>query len=198
MSQADIRRRKQLAAIHAARRDLGMDDDSYRLMLREVAGVASAADLTAGGRRTVLDHLRSVGWQAKPRKRVAQHPGTPHNLEREPLLQKIEAQLADMGLSWAYADAIARRQTGVERVAWLRKIDDLRAVVAALAVEQEKRSLIAQVDERLKVLGWDRQTLVERAQTLPKGWERNRRTLRALVKRLDGLTAEQSHVNGGL
>jgi phage gp16-like protein len=188
---SDIRRRKQLAAIHAARRDLGLDEDGYRLMLSEVAGVGSAKDLDAAGRQRVLDHLRRVGWEAKPRQRVGKHPGTPHNLDRKPLLQKIEAQLADMGLPWSYADAIAQRQAGIDRVAWLRKLEDLRAVVAALAVEQEKRALIARVDEQLTALGWSRDTLAEQVQGLRKGWERHRPTLRALVERLDGLTAGQ-------
>lgn len=182
--QPHDKRRRQLAQIHIAAKQLGLDDDTYRAMLREVAGVTSAGDLTDTGRRRVLDHLRRLGWHARPtRKRIA-YPGTPHNIDREAQLQKIEAQLADMGLPWSYADAIARRQTGIERVAWVRSREQLAAIIAALAVEQEKRALLAQVDEHLKALGWDRETLVEQAQTLPKGWERNRRTLRALCEYL--------------
>lgn len=180
---AEIRRRKQLAAIHAARRDLGLDEDGYRLMLREVAGVQSAKDLDADGRRKVLDHLRSVGWEKRPRKRVAQYPGTPHNIDREQMLQKIEAQLTDMGLPWSYADAIAKQQTGVERVAWLRKAADLTGVVGALHVEQEKRGLLAGVDELLERAGMTRDQLADE-QKLRSNWTRHRPTLRAMVDRL--------------
>lgn len=180
---AEIRRRKQLAAIHAARRDLGLDEDGYRLMLREVAGVDSAKDLDADGRRKVLDHLRRVGWEKRPRKRVAQYPGTPHNIDREQMLQKIEAQLTDMGLPWSYADAITKQQTGVERVAWLRKADDLTGVVGALHVEQEKRGLLASVDELLERAGMTRDQLADE-QKLRRNWTRHRPTLRAMVDRL--------------
>lgn len=180
---AEIRRRKQLAAIHAARRDLGLDEDGYRLMLREVAGVDSAKDLDADGRRKVLDHLRSVGWEKRPRKRVAQYPGTPHNIDREQMLQKIEAQLTDMGLPWSYADAIAKQQAGVERVAWLRKAGDLTGVVGALHVEQEKRGLLASVDELLASAGMTRDELAAE-QKLRRNWTRHRPTLRAMVDRL--------------
>lgn len=180
---AEIRRRKQLAAIHAARRDLGLDEDGYRLMLREVAGVASAKDLDTDGRRKVLDHLRSVGWEKRPRKRVAQYPGTPHNIDREQMLQKIEAQLTDMGLPWSYADAITKQQTGVERVAWLRKADDLTGVVGALHVEQEKRGLLATLDELLERAGLTRDELADE-QKLRRNWTRHRPTLRAMVDRL--------------
>ena len=185
---AEIRRRKQLAAIHAARRDLGLDEDGYRLMLREGAGAESAKDLDAAGRRKVLDHLRRVGWERKPRRRVAEHPGTPHNIDREQMLQKIEAQLTDMGLPWSYADAIARQQTGIERVAWLRKRDDLTGVIGALHVEQEKRGLLASLDELLERVGMTRDQLAEE-QKLRRNWTRHRPTLRAMVERL-ALVAE--------
>lgn len=180
---AEIRRRKQLAAIHAGRRDLGLDEDGYRLMLREVAGVDSAKDLDADGRRKVLDHLRRVGWEKRPRKRVAQYPGTPHNIGREQMLQKIEAQLTDMGLPWSYADAIAKQQAGVERVAWLRKADDLTGVIGALHVEQEKRGLLASVDELLASAGMTRDELADE-QKLRRNWTRHRPSLRAMVDRL--------------
>lgn len=202
MSKAAERRRKQLAAIHAARRDLGLDEDSYRHMLSEVAGVRSAADLDVDGRRKVLDHLRRVGWSAKPRRRVAEHPGTPHNLDREQMLQKIEAQLASMGLPWSYADAIAKQQTGIQRVAWLRNREHLTGVIGALHVEQEKRGLLASLDELLASAGIGRDELASQYQ-LRRNWERHRPTLRALVERLaatnnDGVNADEKPVNGGL
>ncbi|WP_084312960.1 gp16 family protein [Desulfobulbus elongatus] len=173
-------RRGQLAAIHVARRDLGMDEDTYRLMLREVAGADSSKDLDAAGRRRVLDHMRRLGGLRKPRKRVAQHPGTPHNIDREAMLQKIEAQLADMRLPWAYAHAIAKQQTGIERVTWLRKQEHLAAVIAALHVEQEKRGLLTQVDELLARAGMSREQLAARYE-LAGNWSRRRSTLRAII-----------------
>lgn len=202
MSKPAERRRKQLAAIHAARRDLGLDEDSYRHMLSEVAGVRSAADLDADGRRKVLDHLRRVGWSTKPRRRVAEHPGTPHNLDREQMLQKIEAQLASMGLPWSYADAIAKQQTGIQRVAWLRNREHLTGVIGALHVEQEKRGLLASLDELLAAAGINRDELAEQYR-LRRNWERHRPTLRALVERLavghnDGVNADEKPFNRGL
>lgn len=187
--QPHDKRRRQLAQIHLAAKQLGLDDDTYRAMLREVAGVTSAGDLTDTGRRRVLDHLRRLGWHARPkRKRVAQHPGTPHNIDREAQLQKIEAQLADMGLPWSYADAIARRQTGIERVAWVRSREQLAAIIAALAVEQEKRALLARVDELLAQLGRDRGYVAQRVRRA--AWERHRPTLRAVC---EWLAAQVEH-----
>lgn len=180
---AQDRRRRNLAAIHAAKRDLGMDDDSYRMMLREIGKVDSAKDLDAQGLYAVMEHLRRVGWQRAPRKRVAQHPGTPHNLDSEAMLQKIEALLADMQLPWSYADAIAKQQKGIERVAWLRNQDDLKAVIAALHVEQEKRRLLGALDELLKDRGMTREELAQQC-GLKNNWHRRRVTLTVLIERL--------------
>ncbi|PND33757.1 regulatory protein GemA, partial [Achromobacter pulmonis] len=100
-------------------------------------------------------------------------------------LQKIEAYLADMKLPWSYADTIARQQTGIERVAWLRKQEDLRGVIAALHVEQGKRGLLETLDERLAALGMTREGLAEQ-RTLRVGWMRHRPTLRRLIADLAG------------
>ena len=183
--------RAELAKIHMAAKALGMDttdpspNSDYRAMLRQHGGKTSAGELDAAGRARVLDHLRRAGAQATPRKRVAQHPGTPHNLGREAMLQKIEAYLADMKLPWYYADTIARQQTGIERVAWLRKQEDLRGVIAALHVEQEKRGLLETLDERLAALGMTREGLAEQ-RALRAGWMRHRPTLRRLIADLAG------------
>lgn len=184
MASTNDKRRRELAQIHMAAKQLGMDEDTYRGMLQQVAGVRSAGKLTQSGRTAVLTHLRSAGWKAQPRKRVAQHPGTPANLEREPQLQKIEALLAEMQLSWAYADAIARRQFGVERVAWLRKPDQRSAIIAALHVELEKRALLGDVETCLAELGVTLEAFEAQNRHLKKGWRRNRRTLKALATQL--------------
>lgn len=184
MAASKDQRTKQLAAIHAGKRDLGLDDDAYRLMLHTVAGVDSAADLDAAGRRKVLDHMRKTGWQKRPRKRIAEHPGVPHTIDHDEMIQKIGALLADMKLPWSYADSIAKRQTGIERLSWVRDRDDLRGIIAALHVEQEKRQLLEQVDRLLAQTGQTRAG-IETEFRLRKNWTRHRPTLRAMVDRLN-------------
>lgn len=183
MSSAANLRRRELAAIHAARKDLGLDDETYREMLFQLTGERSAKGLNQRQRRQVLDHMRRLGAARKPRQRVAQHPGRPHNLDREPTLQKIEALLADMKLPWAYADAIARQQYGIERCAWLNTLDQVTGVIAALHVEQEKRQLLEQLQKLLQEKGIAEEEL-ERRYRLRKGWRRHRPTLGVLIARL--------------
>lgn len=74
-------RRSELAAIHCARRDLGLDEAAYRALLRRVAKVDSAAHLDGRGRRAVLGELGRLGW-TKPAARSAKRtrlPSEPHH-----------------------------------------------------------------------------------------------------------------------
>ncbi|TAM72342.1 regulatory protein GemA [bacterium] len=184
------RRSKSIAAIHVARQQLGMDEDAYRDMLERVSAscgdaVRSAAQLTDRQRQAVLDELRRKGAQIKGR--PGQYPGKPHNFNSSAMpemITKIEAQLADMKLSWAYADAIAKRQCGVAKVAWVRKEEQLKGIIAALDVEQSKRASNAYIDESVKRLGIGEKQFTELTAKLPKNWRRQLRCLRLVCDHL--------------
>jgi len=127
-------RNAQLARIHIAKTQLGLDDETYRAMLFSVARVTSAKDLDDAGRRAVLDHLRARGFQD----RGARGRARPHNAQGSPLLQKIGALLTDAGRGWEYADALAQRMFHVDRVAFC-DYDQQRKLVAALSIDQRRR-----------------------------------------------------------
>lgn len=187
----DSVRKAQLARIHASAKQLGMDRDTYEDMIEAIAGkgIRSAGDLDAAGLRQVLDHLTHISGGTP-------YKGKPHNMAQLPgEIEKIEAMLADMGLSWAYADAIAKRQWGIPRIAWVRDAEKVRAILAALAVEQEKRRRLASVDELLKLLGQDRAWLEQTLWngTAPRGWQRNRKTLKAVIDWLVPQVPEHGH-----
>lgn len=199
------RRIKQLAAIHVAAKQLKMDRDVYRAMVRRVSAEsgnriprASSADLDDAQRAAVLDELRRLAGE-KPRVRTRRgpakpgtYPGRPHNMRQLPLMiEKIEAQLADMGLSWAYADAIAKHMFGLERVAWCRSEQQLRSIVAALHVEQQKQALDAAVTSLVTELRIPESEFLRLTSSLPTNWRRNRRTLRAVVNHLQALRIKQ-------
>lgn len=105
-SAADLRKR-ELAQIHIARQQLGMDDDTYRDMLWSVARVRSAADLDWVGRKRVLDHLVGCGFKVKPKRLPAAHK--PLALTKQDVEAKIACQLKALGKEWPYAHGVARR-----------------------------------------------------------------------------------------
>lgn len=128
----DVMRRSQLAQIHIAKAQLGLDEDTYRAVLKDVAGVDSASDLSAKGRRDVLKRFESKGWHRKRR------PAQPKTSATNPVMGKIGALLADMKLPWRYAVGIAQ-QMGFQcqRLEWLDN-RQLKAVMVALINLQNK------------------------------------------------------------
>lgn len=183
-------RQRDLAAIHAARRQLRLDDDTYRAFLARVSATCgspcrSSAELSAQQRAAVLDEMRRLGASrpATGAKRAG-FPGRPHNAEAAAMpatFTKVEALLADMRAPWSYADAIAKRMFGIERVAWVRKEDQLAAIVAALHVEQEKRGLNAAIDVALQTLAWEPEQVVALLGPLRPNWRRHRPSLRLVL-----------------
>lgn len=134
-------RNGQLAKIHIARQQLGLDDEEYRALLGRVAGVSSAKDLNPRQMGAVLAAFEALGWQPHPP--VKQGRKRPHvKSTRERLLGKIEAQLAEAGRAWAYADALALRICKVDRLEWC---DDaqLQKIIAALTYDAKRHGRTA-------------------------------------------------------
>lgn len=138
-AKPDIRQR-ELGKIHILAKQAGMDDDAYRLMLREVGGVASSKDLSPLGRGKVLNHLARLTGQADP------NAGRPANLAERPLLQKIGALLADAGRPWHYVtgggksgQSMVQRLAGVDRLEFATD-EGLRKIVAALEYDKRRRA----------------------------------------------------------
>lgn len=198
MKHADLLRKK-CQTIHVARRQLDLDDATYRALLVRAAGVTSSRDLkTVKDCDAVLDELSRLGFKHRKPTRAA---GAPATLGREPMLQKIEALLADMQLPWAYADTIAEHVTGgkaggVKRLAWVREAKHLTAIIAALHKEKVKRLKAASnaLGVRLAELGltpeWARAEAEAQGRLMrPWPWYECLETLRLIDARLDKLAA---------
>ncbi len=111
-----------IAKIHIAKNDLGMDDEIYRAMLWMCARVKSSKDLDHAGRAKVLEHLKSRGWKPKPPTKAKQKKP----LSTEPQHKMIRALWLNLYNDGVVIDpsekAIARfikNQTKVDRIEWL-------------------------------------------------------------------------------
>jgi len=121
------RRKSELAQIHIAKQQLGLDEDTYRQMLWTVGRVTSARDLDHAGRKSVLDHMESRGWKRHAKPKVS-------DLKKS-LVGKVEALLADMKLPWSYADGIARQMYKRDKLQWCNT-SELRGIITALTNRQ--------------------------------------------------------------
>lgn len=137
-TEQDRLRSKDLARIHLAKKELGLDDDSYRDLLVSLTGKSSSAELDARQRWTVLKELGRLG--AKSGGEQKHYPGRPARQKpsKESLISKIEAHLADAQRPWAYANGMAKRMFKVDQVQWCDE-DQLRRIVAALEYDKKRR-----------------------------------------------------------
>jgi len=119
--------------IHVAKRDLALDDDTYRAMLVSVAGEASSADLTVPQLEHVLAHMKKSGFTVrhkspKDRRRDSVHPpgGLSRRIAQDAQSKKIRAlwlSLHEMGAvrdcSEAALGAYVKRITRIDALQWL-------------------------------------------------------------------------------
>ena len=130
-------RRRDLATIHMAKKQLGMDDAAYRDILWSVARVRSSSELDQAGRSKLLDHFKACGW--KPTPKVNEwafiDKAAP---DRRPLLKKICMVCKSVGAGKAYAEGAAQRQTGIARK--LEMMDEGQLWLLAGVLERTRKS----------------------------------------------------------
>lgn len=139
MTAARDPRRQQLARIHMAKKQLGLDDDTYRSLLKRVGGKDSSGTMSAAQRNAVIAEFVRLGFKdAKRQERRKYFPGAPKNIDQVPMLGKVEALLADSKRPWSYAHAMSKQMFHVNRVEWLRD-EQLHKLVSALQIDAKKR-----------------------------------------------------------
>jgi phage gp16-like protein len=139
-------RRRELAQIHIAKKQLGIEDDAYRDMLRTIGRVESSADLGDHGRKAVLEHLKKCGFQASrsTKPKLSSKPGAwdwVNNAapERQAMLRKIAVMLKDADREKHYADGIAKNMFHVERIEFCQPAQ-LHSIVAAMVRDHARRA----------------------------------------------------------
>lgn len=139
-SRKTNQRNRDLAMIHIGKRELRLDNERYRKIIKDVGKVesGSAKDLDKAGRKDVLLHFKKMGVRYIHKSAKASGMHIPPAMDRAPQLSKIGAILADLGYPWSYADGIALKMFGIKKVRWL-KPDQLRKVITALVHHQRRR-----------------------------------------------------------
>lgn len=131
-------RNRQLGRIHQAKKQLNLDDDTYRALLQRVTGKGSSADMTTDESNQVLREFARLGFkEADQQTRKRAYAGRPRNIADVPMLRKVEALLADAKRPWSYAHATAKRMFGRDRVEFLRH-DELHKLVMALQTDAKR------------------------------------------------------------
>lgn len=190
--------------VHMGARKLFGADDARRGWQAEISGRSGKArtsckDMTDDQLENCVADLRDKGMiEDRPPKRAGRKP-----FNRSPYMEKIEAQLADMGLPWSYAEAIAWRITGgrglapgakpgVERMEWVRNAKDFRGIIGALEKEQTLRNGMIRLNDQLARQGWTLDDLNARMPNHWRGvkWQRNENGIVAAWLTLDTMLEE--------
>lgn len=134
----DDKRRRDLDAIHAQAKQLGMDEDTRRALIERISQgrTRSSADLDQEERAALLREL-------DPRRLPTPAGTAPRTLSARGMLRKLAALLGEGGKPWSYAEAILRRQRGIRdsrvRCPLEQATDqELRGVIAALYRQQKR------------------------------------------------------------
>lgn len=171
--QPQIDRRNQLIRlIHVAKRDRGLADDVYRGILERATGKSSCGDMSVSELDLVMRALKASGFRVKktPSKKP-RHAGAGKTREGQAaLITALWIDLFQLGAitdkSDEALDAFVKRQTGIDRMAWLppRKahsvIEALKSWCArygfVLPVEldplETRHELCRAIDQRIKRL----------------------------------------------
>lgn len=135
MMRADPHRNAEIAKIHIAKKQLRLDDDSYRLLLQRVTRKASAGQMSSAERRAVLRELERLGWKLRPAAEAKAE-----KLAGDEVARKIRACWLDLRDAGMLTDSSERallhfvkRMTRRERLEWLSPRD------ANLVIEALKR-----------------------------------------------------------
>lgn len=143
---ADDRRRKRLAKVHVAKKDLGLEADDYRAVVERVTGRRSAGDCTDRQLGDLLAEFGRLGFKgAAPVRRQASSP----------IATKARAlwiSLHQLGVvrdpSEAALEAFGRRQLGVDRLHWANAREGFR-LIEALKAMADRHGWDQRVDDRL-------------------------------------------------
>ena len=130
-----------MVKIHIAKKQLNLDDETYRTILASKGGVSSSKDLDHAGRERVLTYFQKLGFKPKAAanpKRPARPTPAPEKLK---LVRRIRAQLISLDrLPDTYADGIAKQMFSVDFYEWATP-EQLHKISAALGVQQVKKGV---------------------------------------------------------
>lgn len=169
-----------IAAMHVAKKQLGLDDETYRAALYQVTGKTSSADMTEAERREVLEHFRQRGFNGSSTAR------------RKPLEGKFAAKLQalwiagwNLGLVRDRDDrallAFVRRQTGIDHVRFLRHGSDAMKAIEALKGWLERSGGVDWKEHKDPAAC----VLAAQVRRLRAEWERNRDAVEGLPILID-------------
>lgn len=125
-----------LARIHIAKKDLGLDDETYRALLERVTGKTSSKRMTSVEHQAVIDEMKRLGWSASLPSRSRQGRSSPLEGKYAPKLQAQWISAWNLGIVRSKHDkamlAFVKRQTGLDHTRFLHHDEDAKKAIEGL------------------------------------------------------------------
>lgn len=136
---------KKKALIHIAKRDLHLDEESYRQILKGVAGVESSAHLTKEGFEKVMIRFKEMGlkgllpypFHPTPKGRLIPKGSPQENESITPSQLEFLSYLLDQ-LKWEEGRFQAFCQRIIKKTKPLTKRDGQKIIIGLLAILRHK------------------------------------------------------------
>jgi len=135
-----MKNQRHIAMIHIAKKDLALDDDTYRAMLKQITGLDSCAKMKPWQLQNVIKELKAKGW--KPRgNQQARRKVSPKSSHKKPgeksMADKIRAFWIAMKKDGLIEDGsekalhqFCHRMTGKYSPDWLTAFEATRVIEA--------------------------------------------------------------------
>jgi len=137
--------RKKKALVHIAKENLDLDDESYRQILKGVAGVESSTELTIEGFEKVMRRFEEMGfkgllpdpYQPVPKGRLIPS-GSPQGLESITPSQERFINYLIEKLTWDQGHYHAFCQRVIKKLDPMTKRDGQKIIIGLMAILRKK------------------------------------------------------------
>jgi hypothetical protein len=125
------RRRALLAQVHIARKELGIQEEDYRDMLRAEFGPATAADLSIGELEKLVERFHQKGWPRSSAPRSAFR--APRSADQASALkERIGQMILPTDFDETRLRGLVRKVCGVEDLRWCKDAVRLKRLIATI------------------------------------------------------------------
>lgn len=134
-------RNAALAKIQIARKDLELDDDTYRDMLHRATKLRSCAGMTEAQKKLVLIELKRLGWTPTQRGSNYRKPSTNPHIRKVWALAKELDRLKWWDLNWKKGlVAFVKKETGVDDPDWMTTPQASRVIEALKSIRSRQKA----------------------------------------------------------
>ena len=184
-------RQRLIRLIHVAKRDLSLDDDTYRSILKRFGRKESSSDLTVPELEQVLEHLKRSGFKVRSKGKPAK-PKAVKAMPSRPLAQDAESK--KIRALWLFLHELGAVKNPSEEAlaAYVKRIAGVDAL-QWISGEQAERLIETMKKWAMRFLPDAVKTLVPRVAELPLSDEDRGHLNAQLNKAFPRLTFDPMH-----